>query len=123
MSILKLTYIAHGKYLAKTDTPLFTNEIQAWRYGPVIVDVYHAFCNQGLKVSVPLPGMPDVVDPSDTELLEEVWDEYGKLPPFKLSRLTHVPGGPWDIAVDIGGWYAEIPDKLIRLHYAKGAET
>ena len=123
MSILKLTYIAHGKHLAETDTPLFLNKIQAWRYGPVIVDVYHAFCSQGMKVTVPLPNMPDVIDSSDTELLEEAWDKYGKLPPFRLSRLTHVSEGPWDIAVEIGGWYAEIPDKLIRQHYAKDAET
>lgn len=73
-------------------------------------------------MSVPLHGMPDVVEPSDVKLLEQVWDDYGKLSPFKLSRLTHVSGGPWDIAVEIGGWYAEIPDKLIRQHYANDAE-
>lgn len=118
MSILKLTYIAHGQHLATYGEPLFSNKIQAWRYGPVIVEVYNAFRQQGMKVSVPVDNMPDVEEPSDVaELLEQVWKEYGNLPPFQLSKLTHVLGGPWDLANKIGGWYAPIPDQLIKQHY------
>ena len=123
MSILRLTYIAHGKYLAKMDAPLFRDSIQAWRHGPVIVNVYRAFRKQGMEVSNLLPGMQDIEDRSDTELLEKIWEEYGSLWPFKLSQLTHVSGGPWDIAVEIGGWYAPISNKLIRQHYVYNAEA
>ena len=123
MSILKLTYIAHGKYLAKMDAPLFRDDVQAWRHGPIIVSVYRAFRKQGMQVSNPLLNMQDIEDPLDTELLGEVWGKYGDLSFFKLSQLTHVSGGPWDIAVEIGGWYAPISNKLIRQHYVYNAEA
>ncbi|MCY4038068.1 MAG: DUF4065 domain-containing protein [Hyphomicrobiales bacterium] len=122
MLILKLTYIAHGKHLEKMNTPLFSNEIQAWRFGPIIVDIYQAFRRQGMKVSVPLPNMLDVENPLDIELLEEVWNEYSELSTSQLSKFTHISGGPWHLAVKIGGWYAPIPSELILQYYrAKAA--
>lgn len=117
MSILKLTYIAHGMHLAKKGRPLFSNEIQAWRYGPVIVDVYQASRKQGMKISALLPGESEIEDLSVVQLLEEVWNKYGGLSSFQLSKRTHVPGGPWHLASKIGGWYAPIPDELILQHY------
>ena len=49
MSLLKLFYIAHGWCLEIYDHPLFYNEIEAWRYGPVIPDVYRIFAHKGFS--------------------------------------------------------------------------
>ena len=117
MSILKLAYIAHGHYLAQKGEPLFTNKIEAWRYGPVIVGVYEDFRKQGMEVSRPLSNFAEIDDPSDVAVLEEVWKRYGDFRPFQLSKLTHVRNGPWDLATKIGGWYASIPPALIEQHY------
>lgn len=118
MAILKLSYIAHGRHLALYNAPLFKNQIQAWRYGPVIVEVYREFRTQDKAVSKPANGWPKIEASSRAgDLLEKVWKKYGKLHPFKLSFLTHISGGPWDMTYEIGGWYAPIPDKLIKQHY------
>ena len=93
MSILKLTYIAHGIHLAEKSKPLFRNEIQAWRYGPVIVDVYHASRKQGMKISEPLSGKPNIEDTAVIQLLEKVWNKYSNRTSSELSKLTHVLGG------------------------------
>lgn len=119
MSLLKLTYIAHGWHLEMQDAPLFDNRIEAWQYGPVIPDVYNTFRRQGIDVKEPVRSVPTCTfDPEDESLLEQVWTIYGKLPAFKLSDLTHVSGGPWDIATQTGGYYAPIPNDLIKQHYA-----
>lgn len=127
MSILKLTYIAHGMHLVKKGKPLFRNEIQAWRYGPVIVDVYRASREQGMKITELLPGKSSIEDSSVVQLLEEVWNKYSNRTSSELSKLTHVPGGPWDLARKIGGWNAPIPNDLILQHYlaktVRGIET
>ena len=117
MSILKLTYIAHGMHLAEKGEPLFRNEIQAWRYGPVIVDVYHASHKQGMKISEPLSVKPSIEDSAVIQLLEKVWNKYSNRTSSELSKLTHVPEGPWDLARKIGGWNAPIPNGLILQHY------
>lgn len=36
MKLLKLVYITHGWYLGFNEEPLISDEIQAWKYGPVI---------------------------------------------------------------------------------------
>lgn len=118
MSLLKLTYIAHGWFLEIRNRPLFTNRIEAWRYGPVIPDVYHAFRPQGVSVATEVPAPnPHEIDAADESFLEEIWKIYGGLEPFHLSELTHVNGGPWDLATKTGGYYAPIKDDLILQHY------
>ena len=44
LQVNKLAYILHGWTLGIKDLPLFNNttrQIQAWRYGPVVVGIYH----------------------------------------------------------------------------------
>ena len=118
MSLLKLTYIAHGWHLEMQNAPLFSNRVEAWQYGPVIPEVYQDFRKQGIEVSTPVPTVPLCeFAQEDENLLEQVWNIYGSMPPFQLSDLTHVPGGPWSIASKTGGFYAHIPDELIKQHY------
>lgn len=117
MSLLKLTYIAHGWHLETHDKPLFHNRIEAWQYGPVIPDVYRDFRSQGIDVSAPVKAPSPNFTNADESFLEQVWNIYGKLSPFRLSELAHVSGGPWDIATRTGGYYAPIPNELIKQHY------
>ncbi|WP_273283209.1 Panacea domain-containing protein [Pseudooceanicola atlanticus] len=118
MSLLKLTYIAHGWHLEMRGQPLFPNRIEAWQYGPVIPDVYRDFRRQGINVQGPVGTVLNApIAPDDEHLLEQIYASYGNLAPFQLSDITHVPGGPWDIATQTGGYYAPIPDDLIRQHY------
>jgi uncharacterized phage-associated protein len=117
MSLLKLTYIAHGWNLEVRDEPLISNKIEAWQYGPVIPDVYNTYRPQGVAISKPVEVFETPKEPTIASFLEEIYTIYGRLPAFKLSELTHVPGGPWDVAKDWGGWFAEIPNDLIKSHY------
>jgi len=117
MSLLKITYIAHGWFLEMRNTPLFSNRIEAWQYGPVIPDVYNAFRKQGINAFGTVPILPIKILDEDENLLEQIFNSYGNLTPFQLSDLTHVAGGPWDIATKTGGYYAPIPNELIKQHY------
>ncbi len=120
MALLKLTYIAHGWHLEMRNAPLFHNKIEAWQYGPVIPDVYNEFRDQGISIQRPAKrDQPFQLEAEDENLLDQVYNIYAELPPFQLSHLTHIPGGPWDIAGQAGGWYALIPDDLIKQHYAQ----
>lgn len=121
MSLLKLTYIAHGWHLETQGAPLIADEIQAWQYGPVIPSVYNEFRTQKLAVTKVSNSKTDWIgiDQADEILLEQIWTIYGKVSPFKLSEITHLAGGPWDIATRTGGFYAKIPDDVILEHYRR----
>lgn len=117
MSLLKLAYIAHGWRLEMTGAPLFNNKIEAWQYGPVVRDVYNSFRKQGVTVTSEVPSVSAELEADVVSLLEQVYTNYGNLSAFQLSDITHVVGGPWDIATRVGGNYAEIPNELIQQHY------
>ena len=117
MSILKLVYIAHGWRLEMKGEPLFPNRIEAWRYGPVIPDVYYEFRRQGINPRELASNYPLPHDPADVKFLEQIYDIYGHMSPMRLSDLTHVVGGPWHSATESYGNYAPISDELIQAHY------
>ena len=118
MSLLKLAYIGHGWYMAlNKGNPLFHNKIEAWPYGPVVVDIYNCFRRKGLTPQAPDPDFPPVTDGEAIGFLEQIYDIYGGMHPWTLSNLTHVSGGPWETAIKWGGKFSEIPNELIMAHY------
>ncbi len=42
LKLQKLAYLVHGWHLACFNQPAIENEPEAWPYGPVFPDIYHA---------------------------------------------------------------------------------
>lgn len=119
MTLLKLTYIAHGWHLEMRNAPLIRNRIEAWQYGPVIPDVYNAFRPQGINISSKVTVPEEEISEQDITLLNEIYDIYGNMSAFRLSEITHEVGGPWDLATKMGGYFAPILNDFIKSHYEK----
>jgi Uncharacterized phage-associated protein len=117
MQLLKLVYISHGWYLEMSGAPLIRNKIEAWKHGPVIPDVYREFRGQGVDVSAPVRGYEFTGNAYVENILEQIYQGYGKLHAHRLSDLTHEKGGPWDIASKRFGYFAPITNDLILSHY------
>ena len=49
MQLLKLVYIAHGWMFGFFNEPLIDDDIEAWKYGPVIPNLYQAIKNYGSR--------------------------------------------------------------------------
>ncbi|MBB4285753.1 Panacea domain-containing protein [Roseospira goensis] len=119
LQLMKLVYIAHGYSLAVLNRDLFPDRIEAWKYGPVIPDLYRATKRFGRR-EIPFSCIDDgdtAVDSETRQFLEEVFSKYGHLSGYALSSLTHRSGTPWDRVYRDGAFGLEIPDDLIRDHY------
>ena len=120
MQLMKLTYIAHGWALALLKRDLFPNRIEAWKYGPVIPDLYQATKSYG-RNEIPLHAIGDVnetkVDPQTKAFLSSVFDTYGSFTGIQLSALTHKSGTPWAQVFRPNVMGISIPDDLIKRHY------
>ncbi|NJC50290.1 UNVERIFIED_ORG: putative phage-associated protein [Xanthomonas campestris] len=130
MQLLKLVYIAHGYFLGYFKKPLLNEEVQAWKYGPVIYSLYNElkhYGNRAVAELVPTGPFPwnreKEVDPAVASLLDRVWQVYAKYSGVELSTLTHQPGTPWDIEWNHKGgrsrYFAEIDNSIIQDHYEK----
>ncbi|MGI9250185.1 MAG: Panacea domain-containing protein [Pseudohongiellaceae bacterium] len=119
MVLVKLVYIAHGWHLALRDKPLVSGPIEAWRHGPVVVDVYKTFRPKvkGNTITRPDKKFGTIRDPDDCFFLQKIYNSYTKKEAWELSYLTHSAGGPWDVARNEMGLFVRIPDDLIRKHY------
>jgi uncharacterized phage-associated protein len=136
MKLQKLAYIAHGWHLAVTSRPLFFNSIEAWKYGPVIPDLYREFKRCGHKAienrvvrfdpntkqagAWTLPsGSPEAEE--SRLVIDRVWDAYKKFSAVQLSTMTHQKGTPWETARKRAGTdqfdSPIIPDADIQSHY------
>lgn len=144
MQMQKLVYFAHGWCLGLKDAPLVLERIEAWRYGPVIRELYSAFRDAGsspithpaydaifnggcLSSCIPSIDNQDedgMISKDDAKrLVEEIWKVYGGFSGIQLSNLTHERGTPWDKTwEDSQGTNAVISDELMREYFKTKAE-
>lgn len=128
MKLVKLVYIAHGWHLGLFGRPLLEEEVEAWKYGPVVCSVYHAFKKHGrseLSADNKAPGV--ILESKDriTPFLEKIWVVYGDFSGPQLSTITHQKKTPWDVVWNEQGgrneFGAVIPNDLIQEHYKEKA--
>ena len=97
LQILKLSYYCQGWSLAIFNSILFYQEIEAWRYGPIVPAIY-----QEAKIYVDNPitehiyAQRSIFDEQDLTIVNAVYLKYGKYNGKQLITLTHKSGSPWD---------------------------
>jgi uncharacterized phage-associated protein len=83
----KLLYYCQGWYLAWYGHPLFAERIEAWRYGPVVPDVFAQTWGKGREVIAEVPAAD--LNPAERQSVEQVWQEYGRYSAHGLRDMTH----------------------------------
>ena len=139
LHVIKLVYISHGYVLARHGVPLIHDRIEAWTYGPVIPVLYHAlrrfgrhavpslyYC--GTRLADERMGrreefFREVIKDKIRKAIDDVYDEYGRMPGKRLIELTHGEGTPWRRHFKKHGGGIEIPDSTILEHYRKLADA
>ena len=123
LQIGKLSYIAHGWMLGLYGRRLFRQAVLAWLYGPVVRDIYFGLKNHRASGVTETMAVADKeFDIYEKTLIQQVFEEYGRLSGITLSHLTHAPGTAWHHVWHNDGRNSEIPNDLIREHYAEKAQ-
>ena len=130
MKLIKLVYIANGWYWAFFNHSLIGEDIEAWKYGPVVSSIYHrvkSFGSQNIPTfQIDFDEEGDVYEPMvkneiTCSFLDKVWDSYKGFTALELSSLTHKAGTPWDTAWNKQGGNrkssAIIENKTIEEYY------
>ena len=124
LQIIKLVYFCHGWMLGLYGRKLIRQPVQAWRYGPVVAEVYHGLKEYGGEpVETEMDVSKEEFDEFEADLINQVHEKYGPLTGIKLSQLTHAPGTPWHEVWHREGKNSIIPNRLIQEHYAEKAGT
>lgn len=150
MKMQKLVYFAHGWLLAVDNDPLINEQIEAWKYGPVVPSLFRCLKHYGnspidrpivitkvtrdsetgkLIMRRSTPSLKDYEDEGvniATAVIERTWHEYGKYSAVRLSNMTHEQGGPWDRVMNDCDRQpphgTDIPRKYIEEHFKQSLQ-
>ena len=120
LQINKLVYFSHGWMLGLYDRALITECVEAWKYGPVIPSIYHAFKSHGrdlIRFRDCFDELYKGLDESESSIVNQVMAEYGKMSGPELIDLTHEPDTPWDQYYDESKCNVVIPNEAIRDYF------
>lgn len=113
LKLQKLLYFVQGVSLALNNVPAFEDDIVAWKYGPVVEDVYYAYSMYGANDII----IPFEADVNLTEKLKHVinlvLDELLPVSAIALVNETHLTGSPWH-SVNLN---AVIPNSNIKQYF------
>lgn len=93
LRLQKLLYYVQGWSLAHRGRPMFSDEIQAWKYGPVVPTVYRRLQSNNDKPISPR-GIKCEMSKLDVAFVASVWEDYKTYSAVGLLRMTHKEA-PW----------------------------
>jgi len=123
LQVMKLTYISHGYMLAIHGKPLIEDSVEAWDHGPVIPTIWNEFKRWGSRIIERVRYNPAVpFDKHESDIIDGVFQHYGKYCGYYLSQITHHDGSdfdtPWKQCYQKGK-NRTIPNQTIREYYEK----
>ena len=124
LKVIKLVYFAHGWMLGLHGRPLVRDTVMAFRYGPAMLELYRKvkhFGGNAVPVGA-LQATAGAFNGDELDVMEQVWEKYGRLTALHLSTLAHGPDTPWRFTWDHGGGKPSsmgndsIEDYFVRLY-------
>ncbi len=99
LKLQKILFFLQAEHLKAKQSPLFNEEIQAWKWGPVVPIVYHTFKTSGNFPITPVE-ITDLeykknLDEEMMSFIEKIWQKYGIFSAHKLVEMTHDPKSAW----------------------------
>ncbi|EAE6189453.1 TPA: DUF4065 domain-containing protein [Listeria monocytogenes] len=106
LKLQKLLYYAQAKFLVAKSRPLFKEDIEKWKLGPVVPEIYHLYKNYGAKNIYSVEERLEIIfnkdggfkfekikfekiKLEDEQILKMVIDKYAPYNPFELVNMTH----------------------------------
>ena len=83
MKLQKLLYFSQRETLAILNKPLFNEEFEGWKYGPISREVRTVFTKDGINTDT------EDIKSESKYIINNVILEYGSLASWKLSEISH----------------------------------
>lgn len=94
LKLQKLLYFIQASFLINNLGPCFSDEIEAWDFGPVVPEVYREYRGFG-SGNIPIPTTTSNGQrPRHPEVINQVIDDLSEYSATDLVRITHEQS-PW----------------------------
>lgn len=112
LQLQKILYYIQREFLQQ-GAMAFSEDIEAWQFGPVVPEVYKQYCGFG---ALPIRMRYVVtIQSSDKNIINPIIEKKRILNPWDMVSDTHSSGKAWDLIYRGGlGDHQIIPRELIR---------
>ena len=112
LQLQKILYYIQREFLQQ-GAMAFSEDIEAWQFGPVVPEVYKQYCGFG---ALPIRMRYVVtIQSSDKNIINPIIEKKRILNPWDMVSDTHSSGKAWDLIYRSGlGDHQIIPRELIR---------
>ena len=91
----KLLYFVQGSYLAKHNKKAFEDNIIAWKYGPVVKDIYYKYSLYGAEPIITVKKYDSKISLMLINAIDIVLESFLDINQTDLIEETIKPGSPW----------------------------
>ena len=102
LELQKTIYFVELDYRKRTGQRLIDNDFKAWRYGPVVPDVYEEYRHYGSRY-IEEADMPDIPHGIDTKVIDMTVNRCSDRKSWELVEESHRSDGAWQKSFDKGG--------------------
>ncbi len=104
LKLQKVLYFVQAYYLAKLGKPIFSDNLEAWEYGPVVPSVYRKYKSNGSNPIISEEDKSSLTE-EDKSIIKSIWNTFGGYSASRLVDITHAHA-PWKEA-------NQMPSKII----------
>lgn len=94
LQLQKLLYLIQKEALAINNEPIFVDEIEAWRFGPAVPNVFFHFSGYG-AMPIVMEYIVNEISDDGKELIDDVVDRKKMLHPWDYLEEICGDGGAW----------------------------
>lgn len=103
LAVQKILFFIQKEFLKRTKNVAFYDEIQAWKYGPVVPAAYRVFCGFGAKpIFFNVKDYNDDFSKEAKKIIDDITTQKREVDVFKLVSETHKENGAWKKAYEKG---------------------
>lgn len=115
LQLQKILYYLQYEFLKKSDVPLFEDEFEAWKFGPVVPIVYYEYSYLGaFKIYRKYDNFQKTLsglEKNMRDLINYVIKNKREVDAWKLVDQTHNQGKAWDKVFNRGLGFGDIISK------------
>lgn len=117
LRLQKILYFIQREFLQKQNRPFFADEIEAWKFGPVVPAVYWQYCAYG-NMDIRIFNKESFQCSGDEkQMVDSILKKRGTQNVWELVDESHKKGGAWERTFQGGSGFKRIISKdRIRMY-------
>lgn len=90
LKLQKVLYFIQATYLVNFDEKAFEEQIMAWKYWPIVREIYEIFKGSwNSPLSIYWSYEEDIISEDDKKTINDIWEFFGKYSAYQLIDMTH----------------------------------